>query len=96
MPLIKLKQEYAQKPTIFCKSNDEEMINHLIELCKAYTSGGNEKEIERLEHYATEIGEELNRRGGIEEMRQIFNRLPNEGGLRILDIHWGGIGDWRG
>lgn len=75
--------------------NDQEMLETLRQLCDAYTLNETAV-IARLEPLATQIGEELNRRGGIEEMRRMWNRLDNMRGARTLDMHWDGIGDWRG
>jgi len=41
----------------------------------------------------TRVGEELDRRGGMELMRQVCASLGNP---RSLDMKWSGIGDWRG
>jgi hypothetical protein len=39
------------------------------------------------------IGEEFNRRGGIEAMRRAHSA---SGGSRLLDMEWDGIGSWQG
>ena len=41
-----------------------------------------------------EIGEELNRAGGMEKMRQVceYDRRY----LRVIEVAWDGIGEWRG
>jgi len=75
--------------------SETQMYDTLMRLCNAYASD-NPSEIARLEPMALEIGEELNRRGGVPEMRRMWNRLGNIRGSRTLDIHWDGIGDWRG
>lgn len=74
---------------------DQQMLDVLRRLCNAYTQN-NTAVISRLEPLATQIGEELNRRGGIEEMRRMWDQLGNMRGARTLDGHWDGIGDWRG
>ena len=48
-----------------------------------------------LEPVATSIGHLLNLRGGLQEMRRVWHLLGNMPGA-TLDMHWDGIGDWRG
>lgn len=74
--------------------NDNEMLHVLKNLCDAYTN--NDPVYKELEPAATEIGKQLNERGGIEEMRRIFGQLGGMPGARTLEMHWDGIGDWRG
>ena len=74
---------------------DEQMLNTLRRLCNAYAQDDTSA-ISKLEPLATEIGKDLNIVGGIEEMRRIWNKLGNMRGSRTLDMHWVGIGDWRG
>lgn len=74
---------------------DTEMLKTLHQLCDAYVANDTGA-IARLEPLATQIGEELNRRGGMEEMRRIFHALGPRRGARTLEMHWDGIGDWRG
>jgi hypothetical protein len=75
--------------------NENEMIVKLTALCNAYRLN-DYKKIEELEPIATQIGKELDVRGGISEMRRIFGKIPNMQGKGTLEMHWGGIGDWRG
>lgn len=75
--------------------SDTQMADVLSRLCNAYTAN-DRIEIARLEPIASQVGQELHRRGGIEEMRRMWNRLGNMRGSRTLDMHWDGIGDWRG
>jgi hypothetical protein len=75
--------------------SEQEMLDTLRRLCDAYTRN-DRTAIASLEPIATQIGEELNRQGGIEEMRRVWYRLGNIPGARTLDMHWDGIGDWRG
>lgn len=75
--------------------DDAQMADLLRQLCGAYTRDVRD-EISRLQPWATEIGEELNRRGGIEEMRRLWWQLDNMPGARTLDMYWDGIGDWQG
>jgi len=71
------------------------MVATLRQLCDAY-SRNNNSEIARLEPIATDIGQRLDTRGGIDEMRRVWERLRNVPGSRTLDMHWDGIGEWRG
>jgi hypothetical protein len=76
---------------------EQEMLNVLRRLCNAYMNYDAEKPtIAKLEPLATDIGWELHRRGGIQEMRRIFQKLGGIPGSRTLEMHWNGIGDWRG
>ncbi|MGH2740166.1 MAG: hypothetical protein ACRDH6_06765 [Actinomycetota bacterium] len=75
--------------------SDEYVLRNLRELCDAYVQD-DRKRIEDLEQMATAIGKDLNRRGGIEEMRRIFYMLGSIPGARTLEMHWGGIGEWMG
>lgn len=74
---------------------ESEMIAILRDLCAAYVADDTAK-IGALEPKATAIGEELHRHGGLAEMRRVFGKLGNIRGARTLEMHWGGIGDWRG
>ena len=74
---------------------DRDMLQILILLCEAYARNDAER-IDRLELKATRIGEALDRRGGIQEMRRVFALIPAQPGKRTLEMHWGGIGEWRG
>ena len=74
---------------------EAELITILTRLTDAYAFGRRDT-INDLEPTAHTIGVLLDRRGGIKEMRRIFYLLPDNGGKRTLEMHWGGIGDWRG
>lgn len=74
---------------------DKEMVNLLTQLCNAYASNDHNA-IAKLEPEATEIGEELDERGGISEMRRVYEMIPDIRGKRTLEMHWDGIGEWRG
>lgn len=74
--------------------NDHDMLSVLNKLCIAYTQ--NDPNYKELEPLATTIGEQLNERGGLDEMRRMFAQLQNMRGARTLEMHWGGIGEWRG
>jgi len=77
------------------RMTDKEMLDILRKLCFAYMM--NDKlQIYTLEPLATNIGEELNRRGGTREMLRVFNQLGPIPGRRTLEMHWNGIGNWRG
>ena len=73
-------------------SDDEKVLR---QLCGAYAQNDRDT-IEQLEPKARLIGEELDRRGGLEEMRRMFDQLRGMQGSRTLEMHWNGIGDWRG
>jgi HEAT repeat protein len=75
--------------------SEPQMIGLLGNLCSAYKAD-NAAVIAELEPKATAIGELLNHRGGIDEMRHVFHKLEGTPGARTLEMHWGGIGDWRG
>jgi len=83
-------QAFASKPM-----SDSMMFKSLADLCYAYQQN-DRSEISRLEPVATIIGQELNRRGGIRAMREMWERLGNRPGARTLDMHWDAIGEWRG
>ncbi len=74
---------------------EPEMLQVLCDLCDAYAAN-DQVAITRLVLEATAIGEALNERGGLNEMRRIFAKLGGRPGSRTLEMHWGGIGDWRG
>jgi HEAT repeat protein len=75
--------------------DDQQMLDILNRLCDAYMEN-DVAAIERLELLATDIGEELDRRGGLSEMRRVFHQLDRSGNTRALEGHWGGIGEWQG
>ena len=74
---------------------EEEIISKLRSLCIAYTKGDKTK-ISVLESEAKIIGKELNSKGGIEEMRRIYNKIGGIPGQRTLEMLWDGIGKWQG
>ena len=53
---------------------DDEMVLILRDLCAAYVADDRAK-IGALEPKATAIGEELHRKGGLNEMRRVFGKL---------------------
>jgi hypothetical protein len=89
------KQETVRTVYQEPEMTDDEMVATLGQLCSAYMSS-DRAAIQRLEPKATAIGEESNRRGGIGEMRRVFDLLGSIPGSRTLEMHWNGIGDWRG
>lgn len=93
--LRELRASTTTSDVDFASVSDSEMIEKLRLLCAAYF-GNDRAEINLLEPLASEIGEELNRRGGVVEMRRIFEEVGKIPGLRTLEMHWNGIGDWRG
>lgn len=74
---------------------DDQALDTLRRLCAAYMTN-DRPAIQVLEPMATQIGEELDRRGGIQEMRRVFALLGGVPGSRTLEMHWDGVGDWRG
>jgi hypothetical protein len=70
--------------------DDTQMINILTALCAAYAAD-NRPEMWRLEPLATDIGEELNRRGGGDEMERVYLLVPRRSALERV---WRGIGPW--
>lgn len=72
-----------------------EMLVVLLALCLGY-AGSYRRLVAKLEPVATQIGEELHRTGGIEAMREVFAQLGSGQGVRTLEMHWNGIGEWRG
>ncbi|MCX6558123.1 MAG: HEAT repeat domain-containing protein [Candidatus Aminicenantes bacterium] len=74
---------------------DQKMLEILVQLCDAYVSS-NAAEISKLEPLATQIGKTLHERGGLSEMRRLYEQLGERKGSRTLEMHWNGIGDWRG
>ena len=93
LDLIDLWNPSIEKPRIEVK-NEQRMVNTLSRLCQAYMRN-DRSSIEELEPIAREIGVELNRVGGINEMRRVFKKLNRMPGSRTLEMHWGGIGEWR-
>ena len=74
---------------------DQEMVAKLVELARYFASGGLSRNNPTLVGEVEEIGRTLDRRGGISEMRRIFNMVPPMPGKRTVEMTWGGIGDWR-
>jgi HEAT repeat protein len=89
------EQRVAKMVSKAQRMSDREMVESLASLCRAYAEDAPEV-IDALEPLATAIGRRLNERGGIREMRRVFAMLHDERGTRTLDMHWDGIGDWRG
>jgi HEAT repeat protein len=76
-------------------AEEEQALSVLRRLCDAYATNDKAK-IAKLEPLARQIGEEADWRGGLKEMRRLFEKLGGRRGSRTLEMHWGGIGDWRG
>ena len=95
-PILKQKEEQHQEAQNVEENimSDQEMLSTLKRLCNAYAQ--DDPIYKELEPLATKIGQQLNDRGGINEMRRIFYQLGGMRGVRTLEMHWGGIGDWRG
>ena len=75
---------------------DQEMVNNLSELARYYANGGLSADNPSLVNLVIEIGKDLSRRGGISEMRRIFDQMPAMTGKRTVEMQWDGIGNWRG
>ncbi len=75
--------------------DDSEMVNLLVRLCNAYAASDSDT-IRALEPEATRVGQILHERGGIREMRRVFRQVPSINGKATLEMHWDGVGDWRG
>lgn len=87
-------QRYASGPNVG-EMGDYCILEVLSALCTAYVED-DRLQIGKLEPIARSIGEELHRRGGIKEMRRVFAALQGRPGARTLEMHWHGIGEWRG
>ena len=81
---------------IFGRTSPEDLasVEVLSELCVAYMAN-DRAVIDSLEPRATEIGEELNQRGGLRELQRIFDKLDKRPGSHMLEMHWKGIGEWQ-
>ena len=86
--------EKLHKAEALQKEQDQKMINCLKELCSAYAA--DDPSYHHLELEATRIGEELDAQGGIAAMRRVFAHVQGSPGSRTLEMHWSGIGNWRG
>ncbi len=75
--------------------SDDEIVGTLSALCDAYVANDRSR-VSDLEVVASAVGTLLDRRGGILEMRRVLGRLGSRRGARTLEMHWGGIGSWRG
>ena len=76
--------------------SDQEMVQKLIELANYYAGGGLSASNPVLVQKVEEIGRALDQRGGIDEMRRVFNMVPPMQGKRTVEMVWGGIGRWQG
>ncbi len=77
------------------KDNEQgQMLTQMRDLCDAYAAGA-AAEIARLEPEVVQIGEELHRRGGVDEMRRLLELVGRENGRQALAALWVGIGDWQ-
>jgi hypothetical protein len=76
-------------------ANETDHVETLVRLCQAYADNDTAA-IARLEPEATRIGRELHKQHGIEAMRRVYSQVPDMPGKRTLEMHWDGIGNWRG
>lgn len=72
----------------------DECIGILSQYVRAHTTDRVSRAVE-LESQVTEIGWLLDAQGGMDMMRSVFYELPEESGRRLLEMHWGGIGQWQ-
>lgn len=92
--LNELRKEYESLD--FSKSSEAEMIARLKDEM-AWRNLHDRQFYNMKEEFGIreiaikKIGEELNKRGGIELMRDVFRRAN---GNRSLEMIWGGIGEW--
>jgi hypothetical protein len=86
-----LKKHYLNAAS----AGDDYMSSHLGALCSAYAAN-NRQLIETMEPLALFIGHRLHARGGRSEMRRFFDQCGERPGRRTLEMHWNGIGEWRG
>lgn len=82
-----------KKPAGLESTSIEELIRRLRTICDRWAA--NETSA-MLDAEARGIGAELNRRGGMAEMRAAHRALGPIRGARTLDMTWNGIGDWMG
>ncbi len=75
---------------------DREMVAKLVEVAEYFAGGGLSKDNPGLMNQVMEIGRDLNQKGGIKEMRRVFNMIPPMTGRRTVEMQWDGIGEWRG
>jgi hypothetical protein len=76
--------------------NDQETVATLVDLANYYANGGLSADNSDLVNNVIEIGRALDRNGGIQEMRRVFNMVPSMRGERTVEMQWDGIGEWRG
>lgn len=91
---VKIEQENERKADALQKEQDQKMIDFLKRLCSAYAT--DDPSYHQLELEATRIGEQLDAQGGIAAMRRVFAHVQGSPGSRTLEMHWSGIGEWRG
>lgn len=92
--LDNLRKEYESSN--FAKSTEEEMIERISsELAWRNLHDSQisemEEEFDIRVTVLKKIGEELNKRGGLDLMRDVFKRANGD---RSLEMIWGGIGKW--
>jgi hypothetical protein len=78
------------------EQTDQEMVSKLAELARYFANGGLSQDNPGLVNEIMEIGRTLDRRGGIREMRRVFNMVPSMAGKRTVEMQWDGIGEWMG
>ncbi len=88
------REEQARLMKQAAEMSSPEQVELLKRLCAAYSSG--DEQYRELEPLAYCIGVHLDSTGGIASMRSMFDRLWSMPGSRTLEMHWNGIGEWRG
>ena len=104
-PFVKAQAEAADaRPTApsdpaLAQLSDDQLGERLLEIARAALGGGRPP----LDSYdarrdaARSIGEELNRRGGLDAMRNVLDRyVGNIPGRHPIDQAWDGVGEWMG
>ena len=77
------------------RMSDDEKLTALRQFCHAYgTEDFTNFDVVTMDKVVHSIGQILNERGGVEEMRRLFDQLGSVAGIRSLDLRWDGIGEW--
>lgn len=75
--------------------SDDEKLDTLRQFCHAYgTKDFSNFDPVTMDGVVRSIGDILNARGGIEEMRRFVDQLGSVAGIRSLELNWDGIGEW--
>jgi hypothetical protein len=100
--VVDLRPTQARQAATAATSNlgaDEEIAKRLVSLVGQITAASWTRSVlEQDEAYrkVREIGEQINNNGGFSRMQRVGYRVKALGGkARLLEISWGGIGEWR-